>query len=424
MIVVHGLDPHGQPFFETFAETHTQYRFVPHRAPGARTARNVACKEVGIMTQHFVPSRHPVRAIIAAVAVLSIGLLAGCSSSPPPASGGAGGNPVHMRVASYIGMSSPSTIMSQQWTDLVTDYTDGDVTFEWFLSESLLPAAEILAGVGNGTVEMGLAAHGYHPGELPLYQAVAVGFVSANSQAVTATLRDFYESNDAFKAEWDTNNVRPLLDATMGSVVLGCNFPVDGIDDLKGKNIRAAGLGTADFTSIGANVVAVTAPDTLDAFDRGVIDCWSSLDLALANDIGLTQITPYVYDYGRGTPGGQNLIISQDVWDSLSDSQRDAMERATDEVYEEYFTTTLGAAALAGCDAIKEGGGTMSSLSDSAEAEWKALAGPANAKRFLEVAGADGQKFLDEYTSAVQENEAEFDSYVDPDVTCAERFQG
>ena len=376
------------------------------------------------MTHHLVPSRHPVRAAIAVVAAISMGILAGCSSSPPPAGGGEGGNPVHMRVASYVGTSIASVQMSQQWTDLVTEYTGGDVTFEWFLSESLLPTTEILGGVGNGTVEMGQTTGGYHPGELPLSYIVTYGFISPNSQAMTATLRDFYESNDAFRAEWDKTNVRPLLFGMQTSTVLGCNFPVKGIDDLKGKNVRAAGLITEDFTSIGANVVALTASDTLDAFDRGVIDCWSAVDLALANDIGLTQITPYVYDYGRGATGAQELIISQDVWDSLSDSQREAMQRATDEVYDKYLTTTLRAAALAGCDAIEEGGGTMSFLSDAAQAEWKELGEPANAKRFLEITGeaADGQKFLDEYKSAVQKNEAKFDSYVDPNVTCAERF--
>ena len=376
------------------------------------------------MKLHLAHDCQPVRSAASVLAVLSIGLLAGCSSAPAPQGGGEGGNPVHMQVASYVGANSPSAQISQQWTDLVTQYTDGDVTFEWFLSESLLPTTEILAGVGSGTVAMGLTSYGYHPGELPLSHVITVGFLSANSQAMTATLRDFYDSNDAYRAEWDKTNVRPLLDPMMASTVIGCNFPVEGIEDLKGKNVRAAALITEDFTAIDANVVALTAPDMLDAFERGVIDCWSALDPALANDIGLTQITPYVYDYGRGLNGAQNLIISQDVWESLSDEQRQAMDRATDEVYDKYFTTTLPAAVMAGCDAIEQSGGTMSFLSDAAQAEWKALAVPAGEKRFLEItAGAgDGRKFLDEFRSALQKNEAEFASFVEPNVTCAERF--
>ena len=389
----------------------------------------MACREVRIMTQHLVPNRHPVRAAIAAIAVISIGILAGCSSSAPPEGGdqgsGEGGSPVHLRVASYIGTGTPAVQASQQWTDLVTEYTAGGITFEWFLSESLLPAAEILGGVGSGTVDMGLTGHGYHPGELPLTQGINAGFGSSNAQAVAAALRDFYESNDAFRAEWDATNVRPILITALPSLVVGCNFPVAGIDDLKGKNVRAAGLPAEDFAAIGANVVALTAPDMLDAFDRGIIDCWAA-DLPLANDNGLTQITPYVYDYGRGGNGSQEFMISQTVWDSLSDAQRDAMERATDEVNDEYFKTTLAAAVTAGCDAIKEGGGTMSFLPDAAQAEWKALADPVSVKRFVEMTGgsSDGQKFPNEYTSAVQINETKFDNYVDPNVTCAERFQG
>jgi TRAP-type transport system periplasmic protein len=363
------------------------------------------------------------RTAVAALAVLSMGALAACSGQSGGDGGGGGdGSPVHIRVATYLGDSIASVQAGKRWTDLVTEYTGGDVTFEWFLSESLLPTAEILGGVGSGTVEMGLFSHGYHPGELPLNHAMNIGFLTSNTQAVAATMQDLYETNDAYKAEWDRNNVRPVMFGLETSTVLGCPTEVTSDADVKGKNVRAAALITEDFSSVGANVVALTAPDMLDAFDRGVIDCWSAVGLALANDIGLAGITPYVYDYGRGGNGAQELIISNAVYDSLSDSQREAMTKASADVFDEYFSTIQAGAAADSCQAIKDGGGTFSFLSDSAQADWSDVAGPANEKRFLEIAGADGQAFLDDYKAKLAENEKTYADYVDPDATCAAMF--
>ena len=45
---------------------------------------------------------------------------------------------------------------------------------------------------------------------------------------------------------------------------------------------------------------------------------------------------------------------------------------------------------------------------------------------FVEMTGesSDAQKSPNEYTSAAQMNETKFDTTVDPNVRCAERFQG
>ena len=339
--------------------------------------------------------------------------------------GGDDGEAMTLRLASYAGENLASVQAAQRWTELVTEKTDGQIEFEIFLEGSLIAAPDVYAEVGAGTADLGVESHGYHPAELPLSHAQNVGYTSSNSQAMAAVQRDFYESNEAFRAEWEQNfNIRPLFFGMEPSTVLGCKEPIDSLDDLRGRNVRAAALMTEDFNSVGANVAGLVAAEMLDAFQRGVIDCWSAVGLALSNDLGLAEITPYVYDYGRGVNGAQQLVINLDVWNSLSDSQREAMEEAGDEIFEEYFAPDgmQATAALAGCDAIEEGGGTMSRLPDDLIEEWEEVAAPANVKKFLEIAGPEGEEFLDQWNEALAEMEEEYSDYEDPTAACAERF--
>lgn len=381
---------------------------------------------------HHAGSRHRLLRLRTAAAVtVSVTVLAACGSgggddggSGGGGGGSEGGDPVELRLASYAGDNLASVQAAQEWTELVTEKTDGAVTFEIFLDGSLIGAPDVYAGVGTGTADLGVESHGYHPAELPLSHAQNVGYLSSNSQASAAVQRDFYENNEAFKAEWDEFNLRPLIFGMETSTVLGCSEPIESLDDLRGRNVRAAALMTEDFNSVGANVVGLVAAEMLDAFQRGVIDCWSAVGLALSNDIGLAAITPYIYDYGRGVNGAQQLVINNDVWNSLSERQQEAMTEASDEIFETYFSPDglQATAAMEACDAIEEGGGTVSRLPDDLIADWEEVAAPANVKKFLEIAGPEGQDFLDEWTDALRDMEDEYSDYEDPTIACAERF--
>lgn len=377
------------------------------------------------MSHRVGPKPHQLlRTGTAAVASFAMLALAGCAGGGPSEASGDAGNPVHLRVASYAGENLPSVQAAQRWADLVTEKTNGQVTFEFFMNGSLIGAPDVYAEVGAGTAELGIESHGYHPAELPLSHAQNVGYLSANSQAFAAVQRDFYENDADFRAEWDAINLRPLIFGIETSTVLGCQEPIESLDDLSGLNVGAAALMTEDFNSVGANVVGLVAAELLDAFQRGVIDCWSAVGLALSNDIGLAPITPYIYDYGRGVNGAPQLVINLDVWDSLTDSQRQAMEEASDEIVDTYFAPEgeLTTVALTACDAVETGGGEVIRLPQNLIDQWAANAAPANVAKFLSITGPEGQAFLDKWEKALADADKEFSSYVDTTVTCAERF--
>lgn len=351
-------------------------------------------------------------------AILTATAVTACSAS---GIGVDGAVPNPIRIASYAGPGTADSVAAQRWADLVTEYTDGALEFELFLSSSLLGAADILPSVGNGTVEMGMTSHGYHPGELPLTQLVNLGFVTSNARASAAAMTELYETNEALKAEWDAQGVRPLLFPTQSTGIIGCNDPIEGSADVRGKTVRAVALGAEDHASVGANIVALASPEVLEAIERGVIECWSTMPLELATSLGVAESTSYMYDYGRGMNGGLQMVIGTALWDRLSEEERQAMLRASEEVTAEYGDI-LAERVTEACDAVEESGGTVGRLSEGERAIWEEAGAPANQAKYLEIAGPQGEEFLVEYLDTVEKFENEYSDYVDPTVTCSERF--
>src|SRR5699024_10791269 len=132
---------------------------------------------------------------------------------------------------------------------------------ELHLQESLLSATDILSGVSQGSAELGGISHGYHASELPLSWALNLPFVSENQPAQVATMRDLYENNTQYQEEWSKNGVRPLFFSNQTSGLMGCKEPVENIDDLAGRDIRAASLQVEEYEAVGANVVGMETPE-------------------------------------------------------------------------------------------------------------------------------------------------------------------
>lgn len=362
-------------------------------------------------------TRHPIlRGGATLVIAAALVALSGCAA---PA--GAGGEVRTLRIASFAGDGTADTAAAKEWAALVTEYSGGELEFEFHLSGSLLDATQILSGVGDGVVDLGITSHGYYPGELPLSHVLNLGFQSSNSQALAATMRDLYANDSAYQAEWQQNNVRPLIFGLQSSTVVGCKEEVSSPDWFGGKNVRAAALIVQDFSSVDANVVSLVAGETLDAFERGVIDCWSALPLELASDLGLAELTPYIHDYGRGSNGALELMIGTGVWDSLTPEQQEAMNRASDEIAER-FTEILGERVTAACDEIEAAGGVVVRFDDDEVEAWEEQAVPVNEAKFLEIAGPQGEDFLATFQSTLAGYEDEYQDTEDLTASCAARF--
>lgn len=334
--------------------------------------------------------------------------------------------PVSWQYASYLAPGSSLMDAISNYLAEVNEGTDGTTEVEEFFQEALLGATDILGGVADGRAELGFTIALYHPGELPLSQVVGVPFVTEDAEAQIRTFNELYETNDAFRSEWQAQGVHVLSFTPLTNSIIATTDPIDGLDDLEGKSIRSVGFLAAAMEAIGVNPVALPAPEIFESLERGVIDGASSypFDVFVAN--GLDEAAPYISEPGTGLYNLGVIIVDQDVWDSMDPERQQVMTDMIDDFYVEHSLELLADEEALRCDEFLADGGSPNVFSDEEIAEWESAVGDSVLDRWRSgaidggVSEADVDAFFEEYTATLESYEAE-SSYTPGLRACAER---
>lgn len=360
---------------------------------------------------------------VAVVAASAAVVVAGCGSSDTEtaatgASGeSTGGEQVELTFASYIGEAAPQSQALEWWADQVEQRSDGRITVKSYYQESLLKAADLLGGVADGRADIGYISNAYYPAELPLASVVEVPFTTSNAEAQARALKDLYDANEEFQEEWDAQNVRPLLFPAIGSNIVGARDAVEALGDLDGKSIRGLGLINEALQKVGANPVAIAAPEIYESLQRGVIDGYSGFAFEVIPALKLQEVAPHVTDTGLGEYTSAIIIMNDDTYQSLPDDLRAVVDEVSDEAVERSLEL-LKEAEDATCDAITEAGGAVTRLSDADIEAWKDAVGESLVDEWISQNGS--REFYDAYVDLVRGYESDSD-YVAGAERCAER---
>jgi TRAP-type C4-dicarboxylate transport system substrate-binding protein len=361
------------------------------------------------------------RGRLAAAAVAALCLLATACEGQRVNSGG--GAAKTLRYASIVPEKTALMEMYKGWAKDVGRATDGQVKFRSYYSGSLLAAGDDLAGIREGQADMGYLAPPYYPAEFPLWNVVAVPFVTGDPQAQSLALADLYESNKAFRQEFAEQGVRPLYFFPIGSTVLGTKTPVDSLDDLDGKRVRAVGLMGEALKSVGADVVATGAPEIYEGVERGVLDGYSAVTFDVMAGSALQEVAPRVTQTGLGNYASAATVISVKVWDALSPEQRTALEKASRTAVQGGMGK-LAAAEDAACEAVKKADGTVSVLPEDEVERWKDKVAGKGVEGWRQSAREQGldastvDSFYEDYTAALDKHSRTSD-YEDGMARCA-----
>lgn len=363
----------------------------------------------------MTPSTRTRALALFASALVGLTATTACGSSSSPE----GGETISLKLASYTGSSAPDNIALVEWSDRVKELTSGTVEIEIFNQGSLLPATDILPGVKDRRADLGSTVAAYHPRELALSAVAGIPFVSDNVPAQGEAFLAMARENAAYQAEFDRQGVHLLFNWITGAPLLGCSEPVTSLADLSGRNVRAVGLNTTSWANIGANLVTLPATDVYEAMERGVLDCWTTIAMESVTDFGLQEVTPYIYDTGHKNFGQFHIFINNDVWESLSDEQRAAMDQASEEIVARMDEISAETYAQA-CQKMKASA-ELSVFPTSLQSAWRDLEAGATRQQFLDAArdaNVDGEAFLTAYETALKQAEANHADYEPPFQRC------
>ncbi|WP_244242536.1 C4-dicarboxylate TRAP transporter substrate-binding protein [Nocardioides seonyuensis] len=280
---------------------------------------------------------------------------------------------ITFKYATYQPENSTDAKVAKWWFERVDELTPNhELDVKMFYSGSLLPPDDTLNGVASRRADAALFATSYHPKELPLSQIATVPFLSTSAEASARVHAEMYENNEAFREEFKRNGLVPLVWAVVPNNTLGFVDPVDSVDDLDGKKIRAVGISAQALEAKGAEVVALPATDLYESLEQGVIEGFSTLIFTNAVlGFNVAEVAPNLVDSGLGQYVlATQVVMNADLYEGLPDEVKGAMGQAAEEALDFSLKETQAEGELA-CDRLQELGGSVTTFPEDEVSAWK-----------------------------------------------------
>ncbi|MEL7568256.1 MAG: TRAP transporter substrate-binding protein DctP [Dehalobacterium sp.] len=318
--------------------------------------------------------------VISLMLLLVIGLV-GCGSSEPaqtePAADTSSSAPAdtpmfNLKMTTHLqGDQCERTI--RPFTNMVNKLTNGTVKIELYSGGTLMPVPEILNNIRNGSLDMAMLPEGQFAGVVPVSEiagGIAYAFDNINEAWIFMWHRGFIDKLRQGYAEFNDY----VIPWEVYSTGMMSKMPVNTMEDMKGKKLRAQGGMSTWMQEAGVAVTQVPGTELYTALSTGVIDgaCWAD-----AGPMYEMKFHEVLKNYMLPEPvvGAWNTIhINLDVWKKMTPQQQLAVETAaimSGRVIQEQTRTTYGRALNF---MTKSAGVNVNVLSEAEQAKARAFA--------------------------------------------------
>ena len=202
----------------------------------------------------------------------------------------------------------------------------GKLKVKLFFGGALGKSNEILDLVAKGAIDMGSVVQGYFTSNLPfaaMTNSLPMTFFDGEA-AMRAAMKMDHENADQV-AEYEANNIKPLVNRFLPNYKLICTKPVKTMKDLEGLKIRTFGNYMPKvFAAIKATPVNVLPVEMYEALKRGSMDC-SYLTYPFFTVFKLYEVAPYVIDVKFGGINAYWLAVNKRKFDALPKNVQDLM---------------------------------------------------------------------------------------------------
>ncbi|MAB01122.1 MAG: C4-dicarboxylate ABC transporter substrate-binding protein [Stappia sp.] len=231
---------------------------------------------------------------------------------------------------SVFGLNTPSIGPSPKlWAERVERATNGDVTIKVHGAGDFVPPFEVFGAVSSGALPMGFDWIGYWAQQIPV--ANLVGSMPFGPSPDVA-LGWMFEGGglEIIQKAYDPFNVKVLPCHLVGAEAGGWfNKEINSVEDLKGLNMRIAGLGGLTMAKLGANTQLVPAGEIFLSLETGRIDAAEFSAPQLDVGLGFQRVTKYYYFPGWHQPSSwDSIIINMDVWNGFDERTQQIMTDA------------------------------------------------------------------------------------------------
>lgn len=319
-------------------------------------------------------------------------------------------------------------VVAEEYMDAVEEASDGAITFDRTSFEALCDMNEVADCVRDGRADLGITVTDYTPHLLPTLSVMSITFLNNDIQASVEALYDLHTNYEPAKQQLESANLEYISTWPVGALLIGSEEPVENIDDVAGLSARAAGPVTQrSLEAADVNVNAITAAETYESLQRGVIDSVAaSLDFGV--NYKVTEQLPYWVDPGLGQYTAYGMWWNKDSYDSLTPELQEKVDEVTRE-FNEGRTIDIANGELENiCQGMLDSPDVedFSSWDEAETQEWIDLAGEGAESAWLEIMDDynfdDAEAYLEEYKNTYDSYTSD-DNPVDAGIACASEWQ-
>lgn len=311
---------------------------------------------------------------------------------------------------------------------MVEEASDGRIQFDRTDFETICPLNEVVECLRDGRADIGATVTDYTPQVLPTLTVVGIPFMNTDILATTAALYDTHMEYAPAVEALEQNNLQYVATWPVGSMFIGSNEPVESMDDLDGLSVRASGQATQmTIEAAGASITAVTAPETYEALQRGVINSVAAaLDFTV--NYGVAEQLAYWAEPGWGQYNSYGMWWSRSAYDSLPEDLQTVVDEVIEELNYGEATAAYNEQVQEVCKGMLESPDVedFSGWSEEATEEWRDAVIDDAESLWLDLVDdyglENGQEYLDEYRAAY-DSHASGDNPLDGAVDCVDQWQ-
>jgi len=301
---------------------------------------------------------------------------------------------------SMVGTERYETVVD--FCNVVNQASNGRLVIEPYGAGVLFPVYDSFDSVKNGIVQVGLVWSGYWASKDPTFA------VLGNRPGCPIT-----QFSEEMYLEEKLMPVKEKIYAKYGVTYLGtldfmppemlCSVvPIRKLEDFKGKNIRAGGIGAAFYKALGANTVSLASPEIYTALQMKTIDAAEFSDWKENMDMGLHEVTKYAIEpcLHLGSNEDKGFIINTKAWNELPADLKAIVLAARDHARYRSGVTNPPESIIAKQEWIKKGVEIIT-LSDADVNKAREI----GANVIVETAGktVEGKEFIQIYAGVLKE---------------------
>jgi TRAP-type mannitol/chloroaromatic compound transport system substrate-binding protein len=215
------------------------------------------------------------------------------------------------------------------WAPKLKTMTNGEIEIELLPTGSVVPYRETPDAVANGILDGDLTAIAYFSGRDPAFALMGDLIAGYDSPDQVATFCAVGGGTEMLQKIFDTlvKNVHVIGCDAYTREALVAKIPIKTLADLKGVKIRSPeGLAAEVFKRAGAAPVSLPFSEVYTSLEKGVVDAADASAYANNDASGMHKVAKYPIYPGIHSMAFIQFTLNQDLWDSLNDAQKTAIE--------------------------------------------------------------------------------------------------